>query len=315
MAGRTSQASRGRKTSPARGASTARARSSAAAKSRATAASRRRSTGPGLAVYIGRLIAALWMGLANSLGWLVRAIGRQAATARDLDPGHRRDGAGLLVFGLAILSAMALWFSSAGPLGARLADTARLFFGSVAAVLPVLLFVGAVRLMRQPAEPEHRGRGVVGWSALIVAVDGLLHLAQDPVDPAQRDYAGGLIGAGIGSLLKASVGAWVGGLLLVLLLLFGVLVVTATPINKIPERLGLLADVLLGREPTSTAPDGGDDEQEKPAPKRRRPARRRQASMVRPEPDEGEETPEEPETAPGSHPTVEGPASRQGAGP
>ncbi|HEY8533183.1 MAG TPA: DNA translocase FtsK 4TM domain-containing protein [Micromonospora sp.] len=300
MAGRTSQASRGRKTSPARGG--ARTRGGAAATSRATAtarAPRRRSRGAGPALSIGRLIAALWMALATGLGWVVRAIGRQAATARDLDPGHRRDGAGLLVFGLAILSAMALWFSSAGPLGERLADTARLFFGAVALALPVLLLVGAVRLMRQPAEPEHRGRGVVGWSAIIVALDGLLDLAQDPADPIQRDSAGGLIGAAVGSVLTATVSAWVGVPLLVLLLIFGLLVVTATPINKIPERLGLLAAVVRGREPGASADDGDGGDQAPPVRVRRRPARRRQASMVRKEPVEEAEAldAEEPESA------------------
>src|SRR5690606_8938678 len=35
-------------------------------------------------------LVALWLGLAGAVGWLVRAVGRQAATAREIDPEHRR---------------------------------------------------------------------------------------------------------------------------------------------------------------------------------------------------------------------------------
>lgn len=193
------------------------------------------------------------MGLAHGMGWAVRAAGRQAASARDLDPEHRRDGGGLLLFGLALLSAVALWFSGAGPVGARLADTIRLFLGAISVVVPVLLMIGAWRLMRQPADPEHRGRGLVGWGSLLVSTAALLQIGQDPTDTVQRDYAGGLVGAGVGGLLERAVTAWVAVPLLVLLLLFGLLVVTATPINKIPERLGLLAGALVAT-PTPASP-------------------------------------------------------------
>ena len=52
---------------------------------------------------LGRGIIAVWMGVAHALGWLVRIAFRQAATARDLDPEHRRDGGGLALLGLAVL--------------------------------------------------------------------------------------------------------------------------------------------------------------------------------------------------------------------
>jgi DNA segregation ATPase FtsK/SpoIIIE-like protein len=225
------------------------------------------------------------MGLAHGVGWAVRAAGRQAATARDLDPEHRRDGGGLLLLGLAILTAVAVWFSSAGPLGRWVADSMRLFFGAIAAVLPVLLLIGAVRLMRAPSEQAHRGRGLVGWSALIVAAAALLHIAQHPVDNVQRDYAGGLIGAGVGATLQRAVTPWVAVPLLVLLLLFGLLVVTATPINKIPERLGLLAGAAMGR-PSGPAEEGEEEEEKAAGARARRPARRRQARVPEDE-DEG----------------------------
>ncbi|MFG3555592.1 DNA translocase FtsK [Micromonospora sp. NPDC047557] len=269
MAGRTSQASRRRGASP-RGGTNSRARQPAK-KTRAPVRRRTTPARPGPAVYVGRAIGALWMGLAHGMGWAVRAAGRQAASARDLDPEHRRDGGGLLLFGLALLTAVALWFSGAGPVGARLADTIRLFLGAISVVVPVLLMIGAWRLMRQPADPEHRGRGLIGWGSLLVSTAALLQIGQDPTNTVQRDYAGGLVGAGVGGLLERAVTAWVAVPLLVLLLLFGLLVVTATPINKIPERLGLLAGSLV-----ATPDPGVAEEVDETAvrPARRRPAKR-----------------------------------------
>ncbi|TQJ20986.1 S-DNA-T family DNA segregation ATPase FtsK/SpoIIIE [Micromonospora sp. A202] len=268
MAGRTSQASRRRGASP-RGGTNSRARQPAK-KTRAPVRRRTAPARPGPAVYVGRAVGALWMGLAHGMGWAVRAAGRQAASARDLDPEHRRDGAGLLLFGLALLSAVALWLSGAGPVGARLADTIRLFLGAISVVVPVLLMIGAWRLMRQPADPEHRGRGLIGWGSLLVSTAALLQIGQDPADPLERDFAGGLVGAGVGGLLERAVTAWVAVPLLVLLLLFGLLVVTATPINKIPERLGLLAGGLVAAPDSST--EDADEQLAKPT--RKRPAKR-----------------------------------------
>ncbi|SCL51089.1 DNA segregation ATPase FtsK/SpoIIIE, S-DNA-T family [Micromonospora citrea] len=217
------------------------------------------------------------MGLAHGVGWAFRAAGRQAASAKGLDPEHRRDGAGLLVFGLALLSAVAIWFSGAGPVGEQLADTVRLFLGAIAIVVPVLLMIGAWRLMREPADPEHRGRGLVGWGSMLVATAAMLHIGQDPVDAVQRDFAGGLVGAGVGSLLERAVTAWVAVPLLLLLLVFGLLVVTATPINKVPERLGLLAGTLV-------APPAAEEAEAAPV----KPARKRATKRAAPPPDPAE---------------------------
>jgi DNA segregation ATPase FtsK/SpoIIIE-like protein len=219
---------------------------------------------------------------------MARGVGRQAATAKEIDPEHRRDGAGLLLLGLAILVGVAVYAGSAGPLGTWVADAVRLFFGGLSVLLPILLLYGAVRLMRKPADPEHRGRSLVGWSALIVATASLLHIAQQPADDVEMNNSGGLIGYGVGALLERAVTAWVAVPLLVLLLLFGLLVITATPISKIPQRLMLLVDVLLGRSPARTpmpdpdepASDAQDEEDAGGTPRRRRPARRRQGSLA-----------------------------------
>ncbi|MEU8241602.1 DNA translocase FtsK 4TM domain-containing protein [Actinoplanes missouriensis] len=297
MAGRTPPASRGRAASTPRGAATNRARQPAARKPAARTGATRKATAPRkrpvarrstagatLATGLGRGVGALWMGMAHSVGWVFRGVGRQAATARNIDPEHRRDGAGLLLLGFAILVSVAIWANSGGPVGTWLADTIRLFLGSLSALFPLLLFYGAIRLMREPADPDHRGRTLVGWTAIIVATASLMHVSGRPADDLAMDQAGGLLGYGIGGLLERAVTAWVAVPLLVLLFVFGFLVITATPIARIPDRIVQVIDLVSGRAaPRQPAAVIDEEEDEAPAPKPRRPSpRRRQAALADP---------------------------------
>ncbi|MBG6138112.1 FtsK/SpoIIIE family DNA translocase [Longispora fulva] len=245
---------------------------------------------------VGKALGSAWMGGANAVGWMARGLGRRAATAKDLDPEHRRDGGGLLLLGLALVLAVAVWFDAAGPFGKWLSDTVRWCVGAVSAALPVLLAWGAIRVMRNDPDPEHRGRGLVGWGALISSVAGLLHVIGAPETVAKQAYAGGMLGRGFGGLLVAGVTGWVAIPLLLLFLLFGLLVITATPLNRIPERIGRLWSIALGQAPAVESYDDDSEEEDEPAPTRRRPARRRQAALV--EPVSEYETEEVPEVAP-----------------
>ncbi|HEY8453152.1 MAG: DNA translocase FtsK [Micromonosporaceae bacterium] len=291
MAGRTSRSTSRRRATPARAASTRR---------RSTRSARR---GPG---HPAVLVAMLWNGLAHAVGWVVRAVGRQAASARELDVEHRRDGAGLFLLALAILLAVAVWFDGGGPVGEYVAVAVRRAVGAVAAFLPPLLVLGMVRLMRAPAGPNVRGRAVVGWTALLVAVTGLLDLARSPQSWVERESAGGLLG-GIGGLLGRAVTAWVAVPVLLLLAVFGLLVVTSTPINRIPERLAWLRDFVLGRPLGSERAALGDsdeddaDEQDTRPALRRGPARRRQGALARDLTPPGE-PPAEPSPVPAPRP-------------
>ena len=119
--------------------------------------------------------------------------------------------------------------------------------------------------MRHPEQPEANGRIVIGLSALVIGVLGLVHIAcgapgRGQGDAAIRD-AGGLIGWAVSRPLIYTVGAALAVPLLVLLTVFGLLVVTATPVNAIPQRLrslgirlGLLRDEAGVRPRTPTRP-------------------------------------------------------------
>ena len=170
------------------------------------------------------------------MGRLARAVGRNAATARDLDATHRRDGCALGVVALALVLGAAMWGNAAGPVGAAVAALVRMVAGDGAVALPVLLIGGGVHMLRQAPHPDQRGRLIVGWTALALAVLGLLHLwAGSPAAGQKRAYAGGLVGQGVGGSLAHAVTAAVSVPLLFLLGCFGVLVITATPLPALAE--------------------------------------------------------------------------------
>jgi S-DNA-T family DNA segregation ATPase FtsK/SpoIIIE len=246
---------------------------------------RRRSGGP--LAPLGRALSGGWLLLARGAGGAARAVGRQAATAR-LDPAHRRDGLGLAVVALAVVTGVALWSSGGGPVGRIVHDLLRGGFGTLAVVLPVLFLAAGLHLLRQLPKPEERGRVGVGWAALAVAATGLFHLGNGrPADRAGRDGAGGLLGAWVAGPLQRGVGTALAVLLLVLVLFFGLLVVTKTPVNRIPHRIRAARDRLLRRPPPEAGPGEPDEppteelteELTGPPVRLRRPSRRRQGSL------------------------------------
>ncbi|MFI7384145.1 DNA translocase FtsK [Streptomyces sp. NPDC049813] len=193
-----------------------------------------------------RLVRALWLGVAHSVGAMFRGIGRGA---KGLDPAHRKDGLALLLLGVALVCAAGTWSNLQGPVGGLVEMLVTGAFGRLDLLLPILLGVIAVRLIRHPEKPEANGRIVIGLSALVVGVLGQVHIACG--SPARSDGmqairdAGGLIGWAAATPLTFTMTEVLAVPLLVLLTVFGLLVVTATPVNAIPQRLRLLG-VRLG---------------------------------------------------------------------
>jgi WD40 repeat protein len=117
---------------------------------------------------LARLIAGVWMGLAHAAGWAVRGLGRQAATARDLDADHQRDGAGLFALGAALLLTVAVWFNDGGPVGRAINEFARLLLGGVAVALPLILVVNAIRKTLKVV--DSKGSELVGLAGHVEVV-------------------------------------------------------------------------------------------------------------------------------------------------
>lgn len=188
-----------------------------------------------------RLARACWLGLAHGIGALFRGMGRGA---KNLDPAHRKDGLALLLLGLALVIAAGTWSSLSGPVGDLVELLVTGAFGRLDLVVPILLGGIAVRLIRHPEKPEANGRIVIGLSALVVGILGQVAMAcgspgRDDGLAAIQD-AGGYLGWVASKPLIFTVGQTLAVALLALLTLFGLLVVTATPVNAIPQRLRAL---------------------------------------------------------------------------
>ncbi|MGW4041023.1 DNA translocase FtsK [Streptomyces sp. NPDC004778] len=245
-----------------------------------------------------RLVRAVWLGAAHGVGAVFRSIGRGA---KGLDPAHRKDGLALLLLGLALIVAAGTWSNLQGPVGDLVEMLVTGAFGRLDLLAPILLGAMAVRLILYPERPEANGRIVIGLSALVIGVLGQVHIAcgspgREAGTEAMQD-AGGLIGWASSKPLIFMMGEVLAVPLLVLLTVFGLLVVTATPVNAIPRRLRQLGVRLGIVEPTPEEVAGYEDDDERydeqwrealPERTRRRGTRRTDADPVH-DHDEAEE--------------------------
>jgi DNA segregation ATPase FtsK/SpoIIIE, S-DNA-T family len=170
--------------------------------------------------------------LAKGAGSTARSVGR----ARDLEPGHRRDGIALALLGLAVVIAASSWFDAARPVGAWIDTVLRVLIGSAVVLLPIALASIAVVLMRTEPDPESRPRLILGSAMIALPALGLWHLwAGSPQDPTARQHASGFFGFAIGGPLSDGLTAWIAAPLLFIGVLFGVLLVTGTTIREVPS--------------------------------------------------------------------------------
>ncbi|MET7646914.1 DNA translocase FtsK [Streptomyces sp. NPDC005426] len=237
-----------------------------------------------------RLVRAVWLGTAHAVGALFRGIGRGA---KGLDPAHRKDGVALLLLGLALIVAAGTWSNLRGPVGDLVEMLVTGAFGRLDLLVPILLGAVAVRLILYPEKPEANGRIVIGLSALVIGVLGQVHIAcgspgREDGTEAMQD-AGGLIGWAASKPLIFTMGEVLAVPLLLLLTVFGLLVVTATPVNAIPQRLRLLGSKLGIIDPVydPEALDEDDDERYDEQWREALPARSRRSSVRRPDAPEG----------------------------
>ncbi len=193
------------------------------------------------------------MGLAHATGAVARKVGD---TGRDLEPEHRRDGLGLLLLALAVVVAAREWWGMPGAVGVIVHAVVAGTVGKVGYAVPIVLLLFGLRVLRAPQEDSATSRMAVGTTALTFSACGLVHVAAGiPTPPMGAEVmreAGGIIGFLAASPLEAAVSVYGTVPLLVLLGLFGVLVLTATPVHQVPTRVRRLVDRLTGHTPEPT---------------------------------------------------------------
>src|SRR5690606_33698574 len=137
----------------------------------------------GAGAAVGRGARAGWFMVAKGVGSAARSVGR----ARDIDPGHRRDGIALVLLAVAVVVAASSWFDAARPVGEWLDTVLRMVIGSAVVLVPIVVGGIAVVLMRSEPDPDTRPRLILGATMIALPVLGLWHLwSGAPDDPAAR---------------------------------------------------------------------------------------------------------------------------------
>jgi S-DNA-T family DNA segregation ATPase FtsK/SpoIIIE len=197
---------------------------------------------------LARGLAATWRFLAKSLGNSVRFIARGA---RDLDPAHQRDGFAFLILIAALISTAGTWFQSDNLVGRAVYSVFIGTFGRVGFVAPLVLFYFAFRLFRVPEDSRATGRITIGTLALLISSTGLAHYF-NPDDGSStwtlRD-GGGQLGSGVMKPLNFLMGDTLPNLVLALVFIFGLLVITATPVSQLLSRITSSSKWLWSKRP------------------------------------------------------------------
>jgi S-DNA-T family DNA segregation ATPase FtsK/SpoIIIE len=130
--------------------------------------------------------------------------------------------------------------------------------------VPVLLALLAWRFLRHPDRNAETGRLTIGGAALLVGGLGLVHIAHGTPTPADgagaMRAAGGFVGYFASAPLVAAVTSWAAAPLLALVCGFGLLVITGTPLHRVPDRLAELRG-LAGGGPAGGPPGGAGTSQ------------------------------------------------------
>ncbi|TLP96071.1 DNA translocase FtsK [Nesterenkonia salmonea] len=219
----------------------------------------------------------LWTALSTPVGGAVRSIGTQVK----IHPDDRRDGAGLVFFLLAALTAVVDWWG-AHNWDHWLPDIVHRVtagtFGWASVILPLALFITAIRYFRSPQQHDANGRVAIGLSIVLAASAGLSHLAagiptiNEIFDQSQAGgfdqmiNSGGILGYLVVVPMSSLVTQYPVWVVLSVLLVVGLLVLTDTPVRRIPDRLAVARDYIIG-EPTpraerSEVPSGGAAQQQ-----------------------------------------------------
>ncbi|MGY5763843.1 DNA translocase FtsK 4TM domain-containing protein [Brachybacterium sp. DNPG3] len=226
-----------------------------------------------------RAVRSGYLAIARMVGGLVRSIG----VARwEVAPELRRDGYALFLLLIGVLVAIVEWWqATAGVLGAVHTVVAGTF-GLASMVIPLLAAGWAMRMFRRPDQVHANTRIAIGIALLLTAISAIssvsakLPAPADGIDALAR--GGGVLGYFASAPLVALLPPVAVVVIHSLVIVFGILVLTATPVESIPSRLQALYRVMVGHSE--------EEDAERVAfglsPRRRDPALHEQATTAQP---------------------------------
>ena len=185
----------------------------------------------------GKALLAIWRFIAKALGSSVRFVFRGA---KDLDPAHQRDGFAFLILIFALISAAGTWFHLNNFVGRTLRLALFGGVGKLAYLSPIIFIYFAVRLFKSPDEGAATGRITIGTIFLLLTSTGLVHIFNGSVGDTGKismQGGGGWLGYAVATPLVALTTNILAIPILILIFLFGLLVVTATPFSRVIERI------------------------------------------------------------------------------
>jgi DNA segregation ATPase FtsK/SpoIIIE, S-DNA-T family len=197
---------------------------------------------------LGRGLSSLWRFIAKSLGSSVRFLARGA---RDLDPAHQRDGIAFLILIMALIATAGTWFNSDNVVGRAVYSVIYGGFGQVGFFAPLVLIYFAFRLFRVPEDSKATGRIIIGTLALLLSTTGLAHLFNGSIGTgatAMRQ-GGGWLGYAVSTPLVTLMTSVLTYPVLFIVFVFGVLVITATPVNEVFTRITSASSWLWSKRP------------------------------------------------------------------
>ena len=197
---------------------------------------------------LGRGLASIWRFIAKSLGSAVRFVARGA---RDLDPAHQRDGIAFLILISALVATAGTWFHSDNIVGRAVYSVIYGGFGQIGFFAPVVLLYFAFRLFRVPEDSKATGRIIIGTLALLLSSTGLAHLLNGSIGTgatAMRE-GGGWLGYAVSTPLVTLMTSVLAYPVLFIVFIFGILVITATPVSQVFARIASASSWIWSKRP------------------------------------------------------------------
>jgi S-DNA-T family DNA segregation ATPase FtsK/SpoIIIE len=197
---------------------------------------------------LGRGLSSVWRFVAKSLGSSVRFLARGA---RDLDPAHQRDGIAFLILIVALIATAGTWFNSDNVVGRAVYSVIYGGIGQIGFFAPIVLIYFAFRLFRVPEDSKATGRIIIGTLALLLSSTGLSHLLNGSIGTgatAMRE-GGGWLGYAVSTPLVTLMTSVLTYPVLIIVFVFGVLVITATPVNEVFTRIATASSWLWSKRP------------------------------------------------------------------
>lgn len=172
-----------------------------------------------------------------------------------IHPQLKRDALAFLLIAFAIIIALREWFGKSGQAGDYIHHAVAGLVGVFSVIAPLVLVFWAVSLITARKSSEAIAYRFAGMVGIIVASTGLVQVfkGNPQLSPFSGvEDAGGLFGWFFTYPMVRLLSPWGGGLLLVLLLLYSVLVAFRTPVREVPQKFNALVAKLRGTDSEKT---------------------------------------------------------------